>query len=723
MNGTFSRILLACTAAATLADGGPRLGALAAQTPAAGGLLFTEVEFGARGYVDRPVGTELASFQKYRDDPSGALLENAHLWWRKDSQRVELRAHQAGQQDQRLKVGITSLGRFALQIDRNQQPHITSSTGRMLGSQAQRGQFTLPQPRPHLLEHDAGARLVRTGVHRDTDRLVLTMTPRPEAPFRANYTRTTRSGDRPMGMVFGGAGGNFREILEPIEHTKHDLRLSQHLATPVYQVSAAYHFSLFENDLNAVVSDNPLVDHPFADGAYRGQTALAPANRSHTLSASGGVNLPLRGRITGGVSYGWRLQDDVLLAHTINPRLLGEQLPELPENIQGDVRTLRFDLSARTRPLAPVTLSARYRLFDLDDRTPELMLPSRVRSDQMILTGPFEARRHPYTRDNADFDLRWTPLRRISLGAEYAWERWKRDAQVRNVGETREHRPRFTLDVRPFERIWLRGSYLRSERRADEYLESQDLPLLRRFDLADRDRERAGILVQLFPLYALDVSLSYDRGESTYPDSPYGRQGDREEAWSTYLDWSPGQRITAHVSYVHEEFRVSQGSRHRSELPRELDNETFDWIGNTDESIRTVGIGGTVSVLPRQLDLGFGWDHSRGASRMTTHNPRKPSSLNPANRTAAAAHDFPEVTHTISPAYIRARYRVSDTWMASLRYTVERFANEDFRIDGVAPASGMDLFLGNWMPGHTAQFLTVTFSHHPWIPGVRRAPF
>jgi MtrB/PioB family decaheme-associated outer membrane protein len=723
MNGTFSRMTLACVALGLLTSGGAGLCTLAAQTPTAGGFLFTEIEFGARGYVDRPIGTELASFQKYRDDPSGALLENAHLWWRKDAQVVDFRARQAGQRDQRLNLGLTSLGLFDLQLERDQKPHITSSTGRMIGRQEQRGQFTLPVPRPHMLEHDAGSRLTATGVQRDSDRLRLVMTLRPDAPFHAHYMRTTRTGDRPMGMAFGGAGGNFREILEPVEHTKHDLRLSQELATPRYQLSAAYHFSLFDNDLSAVVSDNPLVHEPFAAGAYRGQTALPPSNRAHNLTASGGLNLPYRSRITGGVSYGLRLQDEPLLPHTVNPRLLAEELPVLPDNIAGDVRTLRFDVSARARPLSPLTISARYRFFDLDDRTPGLALDSRVRSDQMILTGPFEARRYPYTRDNAKLDLRWSPVRMVSLGAEYAWERWKRDPRSRNVGETREHVPRVSLDVRPSDRIWLRGSYLRSERRADEYLEGRDLPLLRRFDLADRDRERAGISVQLLPVDALDISLGYDRGESNYPDSPYGRSADREAAWSTVLDWSPSQRITAHLSYVNEEFRVSQRSRHRSTVPLELNNETFDWIGVTDESIRTLGIGGTVSVLPRQLDLGFMWDHSRGSSRVATHNPEKPTSPNTGNRTEAAAEDYPEVRHTLNPGHVRMRYRVSDTWMASVRYTFERFTNDDFRIDGVTPATGMDLFLGNSLPGHTARFLTVTVSHHPWIPGVRRAPY
>jgi len=719
MKRTLSRMLLACTPAVALAAAAPLSGVLAMQRDVAGGELFTEVEFGARAYVDRPGGTELAIFEQYRHDPSSVLLENLRVWWKRDSHVVEVRARQVGERDQSLGLRITGLGVYAFTLERERTPHLLSTTALMLGEQPQRGEFTLPVPRPYPLEHNTGAWLERTGVRWTSDRLVLTLTPRPTVPFRAQYTRTTKSGDRPMGMVFGSAGGNLREVLEPVENTTHDVRLSQGLATPRYQLSAAYNFSFFDNQLDAVVSDNPLVDQPNVDGTYRGRTALPPSNRAHTVSASAGVSLPLRSRITGSASYGWRSQDHTLLPHTINPHIFAEPVPA---SLRGDVRTLRVNLSARARPLAPVRVSARYRLFDLDDRTPDLVLGSRVRSDQAILTGPFERRRYPYTRETAGADVRWTPFRPISLSAEYAWERWKRDPQARNVGETREHRPRVTVDLKPSGRIWLRGSYLWSERRADEYREGQDLPLLRRFDQSDRDRERASISVQTFPLDALDISLSYDRGESSYPGSTYGRQDDDDEAWAAYVGWSLGERIIAHASYVHESFQVSQRSRFLGELPMEFDNATFDWISVTDETVRTVGFGGTVSILPRKLDLTFAWDRSQGSSQVKTHNPEEPVSPNVGNRHSAAAEDFPEVSHSINPAHVRLRYRLSDTWMASIRYTYESFTNEDFRTDGLAPATGMDVFLGNELLGYTAQYVAVTVSYNPWIRGVRRPP-
>ena len=49
---------------------------------------------------------------------------------------------------------------------------------------------------------------------------------------------------------------------------------------------------------------------------------MDPSNQAHNVFLTGGISLPLRTRITGKFSYGWRLQDDPFVQHTINPVLL-----------------------------------------------------------------------------------------------------------------------------------------------------------------------------------------------------------------------------------------------------------------------------------------------------------------------------------------------------------------------------------------------------------------
>ncbi len=196
-----------------------------------------------------------------------------------------------------------------------------------------------------------------------------------------------------MGMAFGSPGGNFREILEPINQTIYDVRLSASLAREKYQLQFAYNLSLFQNDFDAVVSDNPCFGlaacGSSATGPARGRTALAPDNVAQTVTLSGGVNLPLRTRVNGSLSYSWRLQDQSFVPHTINPGFAGNPGLNLPQSdLHGDVRILLFNVSATSRPLPPLTLTGRYRLYDFDDRSDEIVFPPRVLNDITLENEP-----------------------------------------------------------------------------------------------------------------------------------------------------------------------------------------------------------------------------------------------------------------------------------------------------------------------------------------------
>jgi hypothetical protein len=59
-------------------------------------------------------------------------------------------------------------------------------------------------------------------------------------------------------MVFGGPGGNLIELPEPIDQTINDFRLAAGLAREQWQVQLGYNLSLFQNDVDTMVADDPL---------------------------------------------------------------------------------------------------------------------------------------------------------------------------------------------------------------------------------------------------------------------------------------------------------------------------------------------------------------------------------------------------------------------------------------------------------------------------------
>ena len=97
---------------------------------------------------------------------------------------------------------------------------------------------------------------------------------------------------------------------------------------------------------------------------------LAPDNMAHTITLGGGVNLPMRTRLTGNFSYSLQLQNQDFLPQTINPTIAGDPSLVLPQNsLNGNVQTILLNLGAVTRPIRDVTLTAKYRLFDYSDHS------------------------------------------------------------------------------------------------------------------------------------------------------------------------------------------------------------------------------------------------------------------------------------------------------------------------------------------------------------------
>ena len=314
-----------------------------------------------------------------------------------------------GREDQEffLSTGRTGLWRF--QFDWDQTPHVFSTTSRTLLHEISRGVWAAPGIKS-LYDFNGQAtsrELHDVSVRWDTARLRFTLTPTPDLDINAEYTRIRKEGNKPFGMSFGSPGSNFLELLQPIEETVHDFRLGGVLAREKWQIQFSYALSVYQNDLSRMRFDNPCAQAPIGGSVAfgcsasesptavnnvvpsRGQSSLPPSNMAHTFNIAGGVNLPLRTRITGNVTYSLMLQNADFLPHTINPTIAGDVDLRLPQqSLHGNVQTFNLNLQATSRPLPlPLTLSAKYRLYDLVDDSDQIYFPADVVSDRASVVG------------------------------------------------------------------------------------------------------------------------------------------------------------------------------------------------------------------------------------------------------------------------------------------------------------------------------------------------
>lgn len=688
------------------------------------GSTIAGVEIGYRSFSDLPLLIDRAKFEEYRNVPSGPALLNFLLGYTAyDSLTVwQLNGTNVGQLDQALRLRGNSPGVFDLQLRWDRIPHVFSTNARSLGSQPSPDVFVLPNPRPDTAAwNQTSPYLSPVRTEWNAVRSAATYTPSPSWDLRAEVTNIDKKGSRPMGMAFGSPGNNLREILEPIDQNMRDIKLTQAYSGSRFQLVGTYDLSLFSNHYSSVTSDNPLlVADQSTAGSSRGRTALAPSNHAQTGVVTAALSLPLRTRFTASGSYSLWNQDQQFLPATINSAIPNPYLSQMPLSLGGHSGTSSVNLSAVSRPVSPLTLTVRLRTFSFRDRVNVDSMPIIIVNDRSIEAAE-ERESLPFTRKNTDAGATWRVARLpLTVSAGYGWESWSR-SEARNVAHLKEETPRAALDFVPFYWMSLDASYTRAQRRIHgEYIQNtpDDLPLHRRFDQANRNRERTNLLATVTPLDQLALSGTWTVGHDEYPDSPYGLQSDRTNVEGGDISWTPAQRFSVNAGLTREVFHTRLSSKYRA--TGQLDNPTYDWIANNDDVVRTASAGFRATLIRDRLEVGGRVDWSSARFLMATYNPLTPTGGTAAQNFSATASDLPEVTQQYQPMSLFATLLVTPDWAMTLRYDTERWAQNDFRTLGLQPAEGNGIFLGNNLDDYRARYFTIVMTFRPSLLRVAR---
>jgi MtrB/PioB family decaheme-associated outer membrane protein len=705
-----------------------------------------EVETGLRYFVEEPKGGRRAKFEEYRDVPEWLFLQQLRLnVFRPDeSYSFGLEGSKWGQDDQEYSLRAGRLGLWEFRFDWDQTPHVYSTNAQFLATEVSRGVYRLSTPRPDLVVHNT-APVIDIEQRWDTGRLSLVLTPTPELELKVELSRINKDGDKPFSIAFGSPGGNFYEILEPVEQNIYDLRLRATYATPTWQIQTGYTFSYFDNSIRSVIADNPCFGltgttlgrcgASDSAGAATGQMSVAPDNMAHTWNVAGAVTLPFwRTRVSANAAYSLRFQNEGFLPHTIAPVTVAQAASlTLPtEDLDGMVATTLLNLNLSSRPLSWLTLKGRYRYFDYNDKSDEILLPAHVLNDRTFVDEARIATRFDYMRHNADLDARMQTTRTLATTVGAFWERWDR-TEHREVPISDEYGVKLALDWNPHDWVQTRVTYRPSIRRIDEYntlshlghtviheLDEAEVAatqslLLRKFDEGERDRHRVDLLLQFFPFETLTTSVTGQWINDDYND---GRFGLRESTqWSAGFDvnWQPVERVALFTGYTYEMIYQQIHSRERTPTSDDIRN---DWISNNTDHVHTIYGGTNVAVIPRVLDWTFAANYQYALGRVQTRNlPGFTPTM-----TTSLAQRWPAFEDTLLRLETAFRYHFLKNWSASLGYAWESFTSTDFRTDHLTPfippiASGVSatgvtsIFLGSDQKDYDAHIVGLSLRY------------
>lgn len=710
-----------------------------------------EAEAGYRGYIERPSPSRRAKFEEYRDLSPGPFLDNLRLRFFTDDQAYfgSFGGFNWGYDDQEFSLGAGRLGLWEFGFEWDQIPHTLSTTARTRAVEVSRGEWRLP-PRPDATALSAAEGALYNSaperdidVRKDTARIFFRLTPTPDLELRADYTRINKDGDRPFGMAMGSPGNDFIEVLEPIEQTIHEVRLRGTFARDYWQLQFGYTFSLFENSESRVIADNPLRSTfsafaPSATGGTSnpafGRSSLAPGNSAHTIHIGGGVDLPFRTRLTAAASYSLRLQDDEFLPHTINPNIPTATLALPQDSLDGKVGVTTVNVNLVNRAIPRTTLGLRYRFFDYNEMSDQLVFPGHVVNDQSLVNEPRQSSAFSYSRHNLDADARYRAFTWLATTLGGGWEHWNRDEEHREVPKSDEYYVKVAGDWTPVDWFLGRITYKPSWRRINEYntfahiahtvIEDELAPadaaqsqsvLLRKFDEGERDRHQTDLTLQFTPFDTLTVSLNGTWRNDDYLGGEFGLRD--ATTWSAGIDasWTPAERVTLFASYVYESIYQKWKSRNRDVSGALVsDFDDWNWISNSLDRVQTVQLGAKVGVIPGKLDwliqgtlaYALGEVDNRNETAPLAH----PGFANPAN---AVARKQPAFEDTLIRLETGLRYWLTKDWSLGFRYAFESYEKNDWRTDGLNPfVPGVNsIFLGNDLQNYTAHIVAATLRY------------
>lgn len=620
-----------------------------------------------------------ARFQRFRDLGDGEFIERFRFDRQGDRWFLDLSADHAGRLDQRYEAGFQHSDRLKVSFEWDQIPLFISRDTRTFFSQAQPGVLRVADFIQQGIQNGTvqlsgvalqGA-LFDTKSRRDIARLKLRYSPRSDIDVKLDLTDTRRDGTTPLGTLFSSS--NIVELAAPVDTRTTEVASGVEWTGSRGSARVGYDGSWFDNRVPTLVWDNPLRFTDSATASSQGRYALPPDSTLHAVTAVGGVKLPAHSRMSAGATVGaWR-QDSALLPFTINTALATIPLDRVTTD--GEVRTLAMNYNFTSRPSRYVWLNARLRYYDFDNRTPEFHLQKRVAYDSSVSASPVGSTEPlAYTRHNFDLDTSLTPLSFSAISVGYS--RDGTDRKHRIFERTTEDTFRASLDSTAPGWLTMRAIVERSRRTGTGFDQAaltsiSEQPAMRHFDIADRDRNRVTGLVQIAPIPMIGLTASAAIGHDDYRNSGFGLRDSKSRAYSTTLDLTSGEAVTAGLSYSYERYTTLQNSRNASPGVQ-FDDPTRNWGNDFADKIHTVTTNVNLLRLPRRSELRLAYDFTRSRATYVY--------VLPAGSTLTTPDQLPPILNEIHTGTAEHRTALTDRVAIGFIYRYERYDVDDFQL-------------------------------------------
>jgi len=628
-----------------------------------------------------------ARAQRYRDLRSGVYANNAVFGRRTQDYAFEAQAWNIGYRDQRYMVDFTRPGRLTASFLYDQIPLWISHDTHTLYTETQPGVFRLEDSMQQALQaktttlHSYEDQAVQFDLRtmRKIGQADVNFSATPNSNIIVSIKNTNRDGHIPYGGTFGFS--NAVEIPMPLDHRTTDLKTAFEWSNGKGLLNFGWDGSTFENNIGSVVWDNPLVYGPDASGApSQGRHTSWPDNTLTYLHGTGAFNIPGNGRVTAYAAFGQGRNSMDLLPHTINTALASPTLDR--PNAEAESQMTIANFTASLRPASKLLLNARYRYADVDIQTPVFERTNgSVSYDSSLVSSNSSSEYHSVKRSTFDVDAAFTVAPYTSLKAGYSQQ--GTDYTHRIWETTNEDVFRVSLDSSGNQRFMLRALYENRQRtgdgfEADALAEVGELPTMRHFDIADRDRNRFTFIGTAMVGSGLELTASAGVGRDKYPDSGHGLQMFDSDQYSVGANIAPDDRYSLTASYGWENYTSNQRSRNASDAAQFADPKR-DWTTDYTGKVNFFEAGFDISAIQKtMIRISGDWNKSNDTYLygLVTGSP------------LAVPEQLPPVKNELLRAQVDLTYELASNLHFGVAYWFDDYKVEDFAL-GPETISGL----------------------------------
>ena len=522
------------------------------------------------------------------------------------------------------------------------------------------------------------------------------------ATFKINAKHATRDGSMPYGAYLGTE----IELAQPISQSISDLDASVEATHGIALFRVGYTGSWFTNNADPTIFDNPTSLTDIATASSRGRLPRLAQN-STKLGVNGMVSLKLahKSRLTAYATMS-TLKDggEAIIPFTINSA--ATSVPLFRDTLQGKVQTTAANITFSSRPTKTFNFVARYRYFNYDNQTPGWTNTAHVRYDnsfQSLATAPISSEVYSMKRNNLDADLYVTPMGRatFSVGAS-------RNTESRNdriyTGST-ENVARVKVDVIGQSFLTMRSVYEYSQRRGEGFDQTvltgaAEQPLMRHFDIADRNRSRVSLVASLMANANLGLNLSTAAGKDDYLNTTIGLRDNNHRVYSAGITGTPTEQLALGISYSYEDYKSTQMNNTASVTATTDQSKYFSTAG--DDKVHSVIATADVTSIADKVDVHFAYDFNRTRATYVY------GTGDPVASTLAVPVQLPTIKSDLTRGSVDAIYHATKRVSLGLTYWYDKYGVTDYTLDSQAQDArvpGNYMLLGYAFEPYTAQTL------------------